>query len=106
MIIKGMTGNSGKAKGKIVIVHHFADISQINKGEIVVASMVRPEHAYKIKNASAIITDLGGILSHASTLARELKIPCITGTKNATKVLKSGDKVELDADKGTIKVIK
>ena len=58
-----------------------------------------------MKKASAIITDEGGLSCHAAIVARELGIPCIIGTKIATKVLKDGDRVEVDADKGIVKKI-
>jgi len=59
-----------------------------------------------MKKAVAVITDEGGITCHAAIVSRELKIPCIVGTKIATRVLKDGDKVEVDADKGVVKIIK
>ncbi|MBU3965123.1 hypothetical protein KKA96_01965, partial [Patescibacteria group bacterium] len=68
--------------------------------------MTRPEHLMGMKKAGAIITDDGGITCHAAIIARELGIPCIIGTKIATKVLKDGDLAEVDADKGVVKIIK
>ena len=59
-----------------------------------------------LKNASAIVTDEGGLTCHAAIISRELKIPCIVGTGNATKVLKDGDLVEVDANKGIVKILK
>ena len=59
-----------------------------------------------IKNSVAIVTDEGGIISHAAITSRELKIPCIIGTKIATQVLKDGMEVEVDADNGIIKILK
>ncbi len=59
-----------------------------------------------LKKNLAIITDLGGISSHAAVVAREFKIPCIVGTKIATKVLKYGDFLEVDANKGMVKILK
>ena len=59
-----------------------------------------------MKKASAFITDEGGITCHASIIARELKKPCIIGTKIATKVLKDGDMVEVDGNIGVIKILK
>ena len=59
-----------------------------------------------MKKAKAVITNEGGLTCHAAILSRELKIPCIIGTKNATKVLKDGDIVEVDAGKGIVKKIK
>jgi pyruvate,water dikinase len=59
-----------------------------------------------MKKATAFVTDAGGILSHAAIVAREMKKPCIIGTGVATKVLKDGDLVEVDANKGVVKIIK
>jgi len=59
-----------------------------------------------MKKAKAIITDEGGVTCHAAITARELKIPCIIGTKIATKVLKDGDRVEVDAEKGLVRKVK
>jgi pyruvate,water dikinase len=68
--------------------------------------MTRPEYVPLMKKAAGIITDEGGITCHAAIVSRELKIPCVIGTKIATKVLKDGDMVEVDADKGIVKILK
>lgn len=68
--------------------------------------MTHPDDITSIKKCRAIITDEGGILSHASVVSRELNKPCIIGTKIATKVLKDGMYIEVDADKGVVKIIK
>ena len=67
--------------------------------------MTRPTTLVVCQKASAIITDEGGIVSHAAIIARELKIPCIVGTKIATKILKDGDLVEVDADQGVVTIL-
>jgi pyruvate,water dikinase len=59
-----------------------------------------------MKKAKGIITDEGGMLSHAAIVSRELGLPCVVGTVKGTRVLKDGDLVEVDADKGIIKVLK
>ena len=59
-----------------------------------------------ILNCAAIVADEGGIVSHAAITARELKKPCVIGTKFATQILRDGDLVEVDADNGIVKVIK
>ena len=59
-----------------------------------------------MQKAAAIVTNRGGILTHAAIVARELGKPCVIGTKNATKILKDGDEVEVDADKGAVKILK
>ena len=68
--------------------------------------MTRPEFLPLMSKASAFITDEGGITCHAAIVAREMKKPCIIGTKIGTKALKDGDMIEVDADKGVVKIIK
>ena len=68
--------------------------------------MTRPEFIPLIRKAAAIVTDAGGILCHAAIVAREMKKPCIVGTKVATKAFKDGDLVEVDANKGVVKILK
>ena len=81
------------------------NVKAFDEGDILVTGMTRPEFMNVIKKASAIITDVGGILCHAAITAREMKIPCIVGTAVATKVLKDGDIVEVDANSGIVKII-
>lgn len=87
--------------GKVCVVLDPAK-DLFKEGEILVASMTRPEYVPFMKKAKAIITDEGGVTSHAAIVSRELGIPCIVGTKTATKVLKSGMFVELDFKQGLI----
>ena len=104
--IKGMSSFPGKVNGLVRIVFSQAEAKKLRTGEILVASMTTPELLGGMRKASAFITDEGGILCHAAIVARELKKPCIIGTGNATEVLKDGDEVEVDADKGVVKIIK
>jgi len=67
--------------------------------------MTSPDFMPVIKKCSAIVTNLGGITSHAAIISREFGIPCIVGTKNATEILNTGDMVEVDADKGIVRII-
>ncbi|GAG36014.1 unnamed protein product, partial [marine sediment metagenome] len=71
-----------------------------------VTPMTNPSFVPAMQKAKAILTDQGGLLCHAAIMSRELDIPCVIGTKIATKVLKDGDLVEVDADKGVIRIIK
>ncbi|MBU1036812.1 hypothetical protein KKF32_02100 [Patescibacteria group bacterium] len=105
-LIKGVNASSGVVKGKIRLLESHCDIFKMKKGEILVTSKTNPKFVPAMEKALAIITDEGGLLSHAAVVSRELKIPCITGTKIATKMLKNGDQVEVDADKGIVKKIK
>jgi phosphohistidine swiveling domain-containing protein len=102
---KGMIANHGKARGAVKIVHGPNDAAKMNKGDIVVSSMTKPEFLQAIKKSGAIVTDEGGVTCHAAIVARELGIPCIIGTKIATHVLKDGDLVEVDADNGVVRKI-
>ena len=105
-IITGKIAYRGKVIGKVRKIIKSDDFDLFINGEILVTHMTRPEFVPVIKKASAIITDEGGITCHAAIVARELKKPCIIGTKIATQVLKDGDVVEVDADKGIIRIIK
>lgn len=67
--------------------------------------MTRPEFVPLMKMVSGIITDEGGVTCHAAIVSRELRIPCVIGTKIATQFLKDGDLVEVDADHGKIRVL-
>lgn len=102
----GLGVSLGKARGKVKIIIKQEDIPKMRQGDILVSTMTRPEHTVAMKKAAAIITNEGGITCHAAIVSRELGIPCIIGTKIATKVLKDGVLVEVDADKGVVKIIK
>jgi len=103
--VTGRSAFSGLVSGLVRIVKSKKDFSNFKKGNILVASMTTPAMMPIMKKAAAFVTDEGGITCHAAILARELKKPCIIGTKIATKVLRSGDEVEVDADKGIVKKI-
>ena len=104
--IIGKTAYKGTARGKVVLHMIWVGTTNINEGDILVTGMTNPQMLPYIKKAGAIVTDEGGICCHAAIIARELKKPCIIGTKIATQVLKDGDFVEVDANKGIVKIIK
>lgn len=95
----------GKVQSIVRIIHDPTADNIFHQGDILVTGMTRPEYIHLAKKSAGIITDAGGILSHAAITARELKIPCIIGTKNATKILKDGDLVEVDAENGVVKIL-
>jgi len=74
-------------------------------GDILVAPMTSPDFIVAMRKASAIITDEGGMTSHAAIVSRELGIPCIVQTRIATKVLKDNDMVEIDLEKGVVRKV-
>ncbi|MFA6446150.1 MAG: PEP-utilizing enzyme [Candidatus Paceibacterota bacterium] len=101
--LKGVGVSKGKVSGRVSIILSNNDFSKFEQGDILVSSATRPDFVPLMKKAAAILTDEGGLLSHAAIVSRELKKPCIVGLKNSTKVLKDGDMVEVDADNGIIK---
>ncbi|MCD4694394.1 hypothetical protein K8R62_03485, partial [bacterium] len=105
-VIKGAIASTGKVKGKVKMVYSYKDVGKVKEGDILVAYMTSPKFMFAILKSAAIITDDGGLTCHAAIISRELKKPCIIGTKIATQVLKDGDLVEVDADKGIVKIIK
>lgn len=106
LTFRGNTANKGKVTGDVCICKSVKDLSKVREGDIIVASMTRPEFMIALKKAKGIITDEGGLTCHASIVSRELDIPCIIGTKVATKVLKDGDLVELNANHGVVTILK
>lgn len=104
--LKGLIARRGRAKGRVKIILSGNDLHKIKQGDIFVTTMTKPNFVPVIKKCAAIVTDEGSILCHAAIVSREFKIPCIIGTKIATKVLKDGDLVGVDADKGIVKILK
>lgn len=104
--LTGAIANKGLARGRVKLVDMPEDFKKVKKGDIIVAHMTRPEYFPILNLASAIITDEGGLTCHAAIVSREFKIPCIVGTQIATKVLKDGDIVEVDANEGLVRRLK
>jgi len=101
--ITGLVASKGNVWGIAKIISLDSDLKKINQGDIMVAVTTHPEYVIKMQLASAIVTDEGGLTCHAAIVAREMKKPCIVGTKIATKVLKDGDKIEVDAENGVVR---
>jgi phosphohistidine swiveling domain-containing protein len=103
--ISGNIACKGMYTGKVRIVHDFSDAQHFEPGEIIVAFETKPSLMPYLRQCGAIVTDEGGIMSHAAIVSRELNKPCIIGTKIATQVLKNGDTVEVDAVAGVITIL-
>lgn len=103
--VRGMVASKGYAKGVARVVENMlaANAHAFQEGDILITSMTRPEFLPLMKKAAAIVTNEGGISSHAAIVARELNKPCIIGTRYATQVLKDGDVVEVDAENGVVR---
>ncbi len=103
--LKGESGCVGYAKGKVKIIIRAEDMNKMGPGDILVSIATDPDIVPAMKKAAGIVTEQGGVTSHAAIVSRELGIPCVIGTKIATKVLKDGDIVEVDANRGIVKKI-
>ena len=104
---KGIVVSKGKiVRGKAKILLTPRNLSKMKQGDILVAPMTSPDYVVAMRKAVAIITDEGGMTSHAAIVSRELGIPCIVGTKIATKVLKDGILVKVDTEKGIVRKVK
>ncbi|MBI4053136.1 MAG: hypothetical protein HY394_03815 [Candidatus Diapherotrites archaeon] len=110
--LKGTPASPGHVEGraKVIIFRGldalYADIADFVQGDILVTTMTQPNMVFLMEKAGAIVTDQGGMTSHAAIIAREFGIPCIVGTYKATQKFRNGDLLDVDATKGTVRVIK
>jgi phosphohistidine swiveling domain-containing protein len=95
----------GKWKGRAKIVMSSMHITKVESGDVLIAPMTSPDYIIGMKKAGAIVTDEGGITCHAAIISRELRIPCIVGTGNATKTFKDGDLIEVNANHGSVRKV-
>lgn len=101
--LTGVCAQPGKAVGMVKIINNAKDLNKMKNGDILISKMTDPEIIAAMKKAGAIVTDLGGITCHAAIVSRELGIPCIIGTKYATKIFEDNNKVEVNSTNGIIK---
>ena len=102
--IRGIIASTGRKKeitGRVRVVTEPLE-NQFANQEILVAQITRVGFVPIMKKAKAVITDRGGMICHAAIISRELKIPCIVGTRDATQMLENGDLVKIDLEKGTV----
>lgn len=101
--LQGQPASVGQVKGKVVLVYGVSDLNKVKKGNVMVAKSTVPSFVPAMERAGAILTEIGGLLSHAAIVSRELSTPCIVGVENVMQILKDGDLVEVDANKGVIR---
>lgn len=101
-LLKGLGASPGIAIGDVKIIWKLSDLEKIQKGNVLVTKMTNPDMVPVMMKSAAIITDEGGLTCHAAIVSRELGIPCIVGTREATKVLKDGMIVTVDGGKGIV----
>lgn len=104
-VVKGFRASSGIVRGIARVVLSPADFPKVKRGDILVTVMTSVDYVPIMEKAAAFVTNEGGITSHASIVAREMGKPCIIGTKNATKAIKDGDMIEVDANEGIVRKI-
>lgn len=105
-VIYGTIASMGVTQGIVKVCSTSQEIKKIGKGDILVAPATTPDYIVGFRLAGAVITDEGGLTSHAAVVSREMKLPCIIGTKNASVLLKDGDFVEVDANVGMIRILR
>ncbi|MFO7927138.1 phosphoenolpyruvate synthase [Natronomonas sp.] len=102
VILKGLGASPGVASGPVRIVRKLDQLDKVGEGDIIVTEMTTPDMVPAMKRASGIITDEGGMTSHAAIVARELGAPAVVGAGTATELLEDGQMVTIDGDKGSV----
>jgi pyruvate,water dikinase len=102
ILVRGMGVSPGQGVGRVKIMLDIKDISSFTEGDVLVTEMTTPDWVPAMKIASAVVTNLGGKTCHAAIVSRELGVPCIVGSENATKVLKQGELVTVDGQRGLV----
>ncbi|ELZ48261.1 phosphoenolpyruvate synthase [Halorubrum californiense DSM 19288] len=103
VLVDGLGASPGIVSGAVRIVHKLDHLDQVQEGDVMVTEMTMPDMVPAMKRAAGIVTDEGGMTSHAAIISRELGVPAVVGAGNGTRVLEDGQQVTLDGDKGTIR---
>jgi len=101
-LFDGLGASPGVSSGKVKVIHSAKEISKVKEGDILVTEMTTPDFVPAMRRAVAVVTDQGGRTSHAAIVSRELGIPCIVGTGEATKMLKNGEIITVSGSDGQI----
>ena len=101
-LCKGLPASPGIGRGKVKLIKDISEINLVEEGDVLVTAMTNPDMVPAMRKCAGVVTDEGGRTCHAAIVSRELQIPCIVGAKNATKSLKTGDTVTVDAVRGIV----
>jgi pyruvate, water dikinase len=101
-LVSGLSASKGISNGKCKIVNSMDDFVNVERGDILVTKNTDPSFVCLFSKVVGIITDVGGLCSHAAIVSREMGIPCIVGTGDASKILRNGQKVIVNADEGIV----
>ncbi|MDY6952022.1 MAG: phosphoenolpyruvate synthase [Thermodesulfobacteriota bacterium] len=102
ILVRGMGVSPGRGSGKVKVILDVKEISSFQEGDILVTEMTTPDWVPAMKIASAVVTNLGGKTCHAAIVSRELGVPAIVGCENATKILKDGQVVTVEGQRGLV----
>ena len=101
-LLRGLAASPGVATGRVRVLTRIEQSAQLQPGEVLVAPMTSPDWVPLMRRAAAIVTDAGGMTSHAAIVSRELGIPCVVGTRTATRTLRDGMQVTVNGKEGTV----
>ncbi len=102
VLVQGLGVSPGIGVGRVKVITDEKEVSKIEEGDVLVTVMTTPDMVPAMKKSAAIVTDEGGLTCHAAIVSRELGVPAVVGTKNATKVLKDGMLVTVDGERGIV----
>lgn len=103
--LRGYAGSSGIVEGPARVCLSMGDLNFIEKGEILVAPSINPAWTAYFPSVGGVVTDIGGIFGHAAIVAREYKLPAVVATGTATKIIKTGDRIRCDGDRGVVYIV-
>ncbi|MBO7713452.1 MAG: phosphoenolpyruvate synthase, partial [Methanobrevibacter sp.] len=102
VLIRGLGASPGLASGTVKVILSLDELDKVQDGDVMVTTMTTPDMVPAMKRATGIVTDEGGVTCHAAIISRELGIPCVVGTGDATTTLKENDEVTADGKKGLV----
>ena len=102
VLTEGLAASPGVASGPVKVIHTMEDLNKVNDGDVLVTKMTNPDMVVSMQKASAIITDEGGVTAHAAIVSREMGIPAVVGTEDATKILEDGQEITVDGFHGKV----
>lgn len=104
-LLRGLAGSPGLVRGRARVIRSLAEMNKLQPGDILVAEATMPPWTPLFGIASAVVTDVGGILSHCAVVAREYQIPAVVGVGTATATIRDGQMVEVDGNNGVVRLL-
>jgi pyruvate,water dikinase len=105
LIARGLGASPGHARGRARVIARAADLHSVRAGEVVVSEFTHPDLVLAFDRVAGIVTDHGGRLAHAALVAREMGIPAVVGTSDATDVIADGSTIVIDGTAGTVHLV-